>query len=280
MSQRRELAELPVPLGASTARVLQICADKLHTGVRCVLATVVARHGSTPSTPGQKLLLAADGDAFGTVGGGAVEREVLEALSPLLTTREPHHELRTFKLGPELGMCCGGRVEVLLETLEARTSVFLVGGGHVGTALAPLLASLDFAVTLVDMRPDYAEDRTIDGVTVLCGDFDDFGKRADRHGACLTMSHDHGIDQDVIEWAVREGFAFVGGVGSRAKAERTRQRLRHKQFAEADCERIRMPIGLDIGARAPAEIAVAIAAELIAWRAARLFPASHSPRSA
>lgn len=269
MSLDPELRSLPVPTSASTARVLATAAEKLQLGIRCVMATVIVRHGSTPSTPGQKLLLAADGTALGTVGGGAVEREVLEALSPLLTHRMPHHELRTFKLGPELGMCCGGRVEVLIESMQAKTPIFVVGGGHVGTALTPLLASLDFAVTLVDARPEYGEGRELDGVTVLCGDFDELGAHQDRSGACLTMTHDHTLDQDVVEWALRRGFAFVGGIGSRAKAERTRQRLEHKGFGEADRARIRMPLGLDIGARSPAEIAVSVAAELIAWRKTR-----------
>lgn len=257
---------LPVPESAGAARVLAAAADKLREGMRCALATVVARHGSTPSTPGQKLLLAADGSAVGTVGGGAVEREALEALMAIATASGPHHELRTFKLGPELGMCCGGRVEILLESLEGRVPVFLVGGGHVGSALAPLLAALGFEVTLCDMRPEYAEHRVIEGVSVFCGEFDDIGSTADRSGACLTMSHDHQIDQNVVEWALGRGFAYVGGVGSRAKAERTRQRLEHKGFPESDRERIRMPIGLPIGARQPIEIAVSIAAELVAWR--------------
>ena len=269
MDPAASVSTLPVPESAGAARVLETCAAKLRAGVRCGLATVVTRHGSTPSTPGQKLVLADDGSAVGTVGGGAVEREVLEALGEILGQPLERHELRTFKLGPELGMCCGGRVEVLLESLSARTPVFVVGGGHVGSALAPLLATLSFAVTLVDARAEYADDRQLEGVTVVCGDFDDVGKNADVAGVCLTMSHDHALDQDVIEWAIQRGFAFVGGVGSRAKAERTRQRLEHKGFPEPDRARVRMPVGLDIGARLPAEIALAIAAELVRWRSAR-----------
>ena len=85
--------------------------------------------------------------------------------------------------------------------------------------------------------------------------------------AVLVMTHDHGLDQDIVEWALRQGFAFVGGVGSRAKAAKTRQRLEAKGFVSADVARVRMPLGLDIEARSPAEIAVAIAGELVQWRA-------------
>jgi xanthine dehydrogenase accessory factor len=86
------------------------------------------------------------------------------------------------------------------------------------------------------------------------------------HGAVLVMTHDHALDQDVIEWALKRGFAYVGGVGSRAKAQRTRDRLEAKGYPEEDRARVRMPIGIDIGARLPDEIAVAICAEMVAWR--------------
>jgi xanthine dehydrogenase accessory factor len=88
--------------------------------------------------------------------------------------------------------------------------------------------------------------------------------------AMLVMTHDHQLDQTVIEWALRSGFGFVGGVGSRAKAAKTRQRLESKGFVAADVERVRMPLGVAIHARSPGEIAVAIAAELVAVRARRL----------
>jgi xanthine dehydrogenase accessory factor len=86
------------------------------------------------------------------------------------------------------------------------------------------------------------------------------------HGAVLVMTHNHALDQDVIEWAIGRGFAYVGGVGSRAKAQRTRDRLEMKGVREEDRARVRMPLGIDIGARLPDEIAIAITAEMVAWR--------------
>jgi len=234
------------------------------------MATVVARHGSTPGTPGQKLVLAADGTFVGTVGGGAVEHAVIEALREMLALSDAKHELRTFALGPELGMCCGGRLEILLEPLVALVPCLVVGAGHVATALAPLLARIGFAVTVVDDREEWGGDEArIAGATLVHGDFDEAGKTIDPHGVCIVMTHDHALDQKAIEWALKRGFAFVGGIGSRAKAERTRKRLEAKGFSEADRARVRMPIGVDIGARLPDEIAVSVAAELVAWRNGR-----------
>jgi xanthine dehydrogenase accessory factor len=234
------------------------------------MATVLEKHGSAPGTPGQKLYLSADGVCIGTVGGGAVEREVLSALVAVVRdARTAKHEVRTFKLGPELAMCCGGRLVVLLEPMAGAVPALIVGAGHVATATAPLLAKVGYVVTVVDGRDAWGEEGRIEGARCVVGEFDEVGRDIDPSGVCLVMTHDHALDQRAIEWAIRRGFAYVGGVGSRAKAERTRQRLEAKGFSEADRARIRMPIGVDIGARTPEEIAVAIAAEMIEWRKKR-----------
>lgn len=230
------------------------------------MATVLERHGSAPGTPGQKLYLAEDGTCVGTVGGGAIERATLEALQEVAADPLAKHAVRSFKLGAELGMCCGGQIEVLIEPIEGVMPCLIVGGGHVASAVAPLLVKVGFAVTVVDAREGWSDEHRIPGVRCVQGEADDVGRGMDPRGACLVMTHDHQLDQEAIAWALSHGFAFVGGVGSRAKAERTRQRLEARGVAEADRARIRMPLGLDIGARLPDEIAVSIAAEMVAWR--------------
>lgn len=237
------------------------------------MATVIARRGSAPATPGQKLYLATDRTCLGTVGGGAIEREVIAALedSLRLCASDPEKVFATksFQLGAELGMCCGGGVDVLIEPTLALVPCLIIGGGHVATETAPLLARVGFAVTVVDERPGWSEGGRIAGVQSVMGDFDDVGRDMPRSTAVLVMTHDHALDQRVIEWALKRGFAYVGGVGSRAKAKRTRDRLEAKGFEPSDRDRVRMPIGVHVGARLPAEIAVAIAAELVAWRRSR-----------
>ncbi len=232
------------------------------------MATVLSRQGSAPATPGQKLYVSEDGSAIGTVGGGAVEREILEALLALARDEAGRHEVREFKLGAELGMCCGGRVTALLEPICGLTPCLIVGGGHVATATAPLLARLGFAVTVADAREAWGGEGRICGVRTLVAEFDELGPEVPLRGVFLVMTHDHALDQRALEWGLSRGFSFIGGVGSRAKAERTRQRLLHKGFSEESCARVRMPVGLPIGARLPDEIAVSIAAELVAFRRA------------
>jgi xanthine dehydrogenase accessory factor len=154
----------------------------------------------------------------------------------------------------------------LIEPIEALVPCLVVGGGHIATALAPLLANVGFAVTVVDAREAWSVDRNVPNVCVVSGEYDEVGREIDSSGACLVMTHDHALDQRAIEWALKRGFAFVGGVGSRAKAERTKKRLEAKGFPGLDRDRVRMPLGVTVGARLPAEIAVSIAAELIGWR--------------
>jgi xanthine dehydrogenase accessory factor len=271
-----------VPKTALPEEVLAAALKALGEGAVVALATVVERHGSAPSTPGQKLALlsrrAPDGgaalEAIGTVGGGAVEHAVLAAMHEAVTDPESKPRIATFRLGPNLGMCCGGSTDILIEPMRPAVAVLLVGAGHVGASTAPLLASLGFRVVLADARDDaIADERTRDlGAKIVHAEHDDpevleaLGAPPER-SMIVVMTHDHQLDQRVIEWAIGERFAFVGGVGSRAKAARTAQRLAAKGVAPEDVARVRMPVGVDIGARRPREIAVSIAAELVRVRA-------------
>lgn len=254
---------------AEPPRVMAFAAERAARGVRGAMATVMERHGSAPSTPGQKIWVGSDRSCVGTVGGGAVEREIMAALLDMAGRADAKHEVRSFKLGAELGMCCGGQVVALLEPIHGLVACLIVGGGHVATAAAPMLARVGFAVTVCDAREEWGKEGRIPGVRTVVGDHDEVGMEIPTSGAFLVMTHDHALDQAAIEWALRRGFAFVGGVGSRAKAQRTRDRLAAKGFSEADVERVRMPLGVSIGARVPDEIAVSVAGEMIAWRRSR-----------
>lgn len=260
---------LPVPVGLGLGAVLACAARCVDAGVPAVIATVLVRRGSSPATPGQKLVLTGDGECVGTVGGGALERAVLLAMRESLARAargEGEPVTRSYNLGPSLGMCCGGGVDVLVEPLVTAIPVGVVGAGHVAMAVVPLLQRCGFAVTVVDARDVYAEPSRMPGARVLRGDHTSLTPWVSARGAVLVMTHDHALDQDALEWALTARYAFVGCVGSRAKCLRTRARLEAKGYPEADRARVRMPLGVPIGARSPDEIAVSVVAELIAWR--------------
>jgi xanthine dehydrogenase accessory factor len=261
---------LPMPRTAAPDEVLSAALDRIGSGGRVILATVLRRKGSTPSTPGQKLALLSLDEAVGTVGGGAVEQRVLIAMRAALAGREAEPQLLHYDLGATLGMCCGGSVEILLEVLEPALAVLVVGAGHVGCALAPLLAQLGFAVLVADARESMPGPAVGSRLRFVHAEHDDpeieEALASPARAAALVMTHDHQLDQAAVEWALKKGFGFVGGVGSLAKAARTRVRLEARGFEARDIERLRMPVGVDIAARLPLEIAVSIAGELVRWR--------------
>lgn len=260
---------------ATTAEVLRSVADALDQGRSVVVATVLRRTGSTPATPGQKLALLGGTELVGTVGGGALEHDVIAQLQQSASREAPEATVRAVDLRAAYGMACGGSVELLIEPLCAARSVMVVGAGHVGLALAPLLCQLGFRVVVCDRRSDRVEaarHHESPQLVVVNGSHDDAGVlaalgEAAGGAALLAMTHDHELDERVVTWALRRGFAFVGGVGSRSKAARLRRHLAADGLPEEEVARLRMPLGTPIGARSPAEIAVSIAGELVAWRA-------------
>ncbi|NUO51166.1 MAG: XdhC family protein [Polyangiaceae bacterium] len=286
------IAQGILPRTAPPEEALGEALAALGRGSAAAIATVVSRQGSAPSTPGQKLALYRDGSrllAVGTVGGGAVERAVMIAMHDALDAPTSEPRVHTFRLGPELGMCCGGSAEILIEVLRPRRAVLLVGAGHVGLATARVLGPLGFRVTVADARPEATEASRVSalesaGIRLVAADHDDpevlEALAADpTQSAMVVMTHEHQLDQAVVEWAIRQRFAFVGGVGSRAKAVRTRQRLEAKGFAPELITSVRMPVGVSIGARTPEEIAVSIAGELVAWRSNMTKTSSRAPRA-
>lgn len=240
-----------------------------------VLATVIDTGGSTPRKAGSKLVLCEDGVLLGTIGGGAIEQQVLDAARELLAS--PSEKTRTLDthLTHDLGMCCGGKMRVFLEKHSATSEVVVFGGGHVGQALGRLATQVGFSVTVVDGRSEWSSrERHPDVRTLAFRDPLDVA-RSHLGGAntfyCVT-THDHALDQALVEALLPKPRAYLGVIGSRRKAERFKLRLRAQGVDEAELSTLRSPMGLPIAAQSPEEIAVSIVAELIAVRAEKALP--------
>ena len=259
--------------------VAEALLEVLKDGGRGALATVVRAAGSVPQQPGARLLLRPDDTTVGTVGGGAIEHAVLEALREARRSGQP--QLIARDLGYDLGMCCGGRMEIFVEPVEGAPRLWLFGAGHVGRPTAALARHAGFEVMVIDEREELNTDdrfpscqREVNEPTAVLRR-STIGER----DWLLIVTHDHRIDEELLELAVQRRPRFIGLVASQRKTFRLLQRIRGRLGAVASQEsrpapalaldRVYAPVGLDIGAIGPQEIAISIVAELVTLRRGR-----------
>jgi xanthine dehydrogenase accessory factor len=231
----------------------------------CALCTVVRTSGSTPRKATARMLVTADGDVIGTIGGGRVEKEVTDAAVALLAEGGDARLLR-YHLTHELAMCCGGEMEVFVEPMVPEPPLVICGAGHVARALLPLVKSIGFAPVVVEEADDLAP---LDARVVDSFDVRDWDVPLDGGTYAVIVTRDHAQDQALLEQLAVKELAYLGLIGSRRKIEMFKQRLVARGIDGARLDRVHAPIGLDIGAQTPEEIAVAVAAELIQVRAQR-----------
>ncbi len=241
----------------------------IESGGAGALATVVRVSGSVPQVPGARLLLRSDGSAVGTVGGGAIERRVLELLQGLLEApaRDVAPRIVSCDLGKELGMCCGGSMDIFLEPVAARPRLWVLGAGHVAKPTAALAQTVGFEVVVVDEREDWNTEARFPGCrrelmdAVSCLRHE----RSSSRDWLLIVTPDHRADEEALRFALTLDVAYIGLVGSRRKVYRLLERVAARA-GSLDLRRLYAPVGLDLGAITPEEIAVSIVAELMALR--------------
>jgi xanthine dehydrogenase accessory factor len=204
-----------------------------------------------------------DGTTLGTVGGGAIEHEVMDALRAVRRSGTP--QLLERNLARDLGMCCGGRMEIFIEPIQGAPRLHIFGAGHVACATAPLARSVGFEVRVIDEREELNTPERFPGCTLELRDPATVLKMAALGDSdwVLIVTHDHRLDEELLELCLQQRPRYLGLVGSRRKLLRITQRLQQRDPSLA-FERLHSPVGLDLGAVGPEEIAVSITAELIA----------------
>ena len=233
-------------------------------GPSIALATIIDHKGSTPQGVGNKMLVRPDGSIVGTIGGGALEYKIMHMG---LQALEKNTNLRSkLNLTYDLGMCCGGIVEVFIEIIHPLDQLVIYGAGHVGMALANIARTLDYKVTLIDPRPDFVE--PTEGIHFLEAHPLDvleslpFGQRCDH----FITTHEHTLDQDILMALSSKHIRYLGMIGSPTKKKKFHMRFTAGELDTTVFDRLHTPAGLPIKAQTPAEIAISIAAELIETR--------------
>ncbi len=248
--------------------VLKLASELTQHNVSCALCTIVRTSGSVPRHPGAKMLVSAEGVILGgTVGGGALESRVCELAKQVLASGKPtlvQYQLADPKSG-DPGVC-GGEVELFIEPLLVTPTVLIIGAGHVGRALTHLAKWSGFRVLLADDRPGLCTPEECPGADEYLGGptaqtLDQIKLTPQTYVAMVTRGYP--IDVEILPMLLRSPVAYIGVIGSQRRWLTAAKALRERGVDDVDLARIHAPIGIEINAETPEEIAVSIMAEII-----------------
>ena len=241
-----------------------------RSGQRAALATIVHTNGSIPSYESSRMLVGEDGSISGTIGGGCVEAEVWAAAKEVMQKESPRKMV--FNLNNEAsydnGLICGGTLEVFVEPILPQPMLHLFGGGHVSIAVAKAASAAGFGIGIVDDREAFANAGRFPMASEIHTSYEDaFAKiHPNASSYLLIVTRGHKEDMRVLAWAVRTEARYIGMIGSKRKVLSVYKALESDGHKPEEFERVFAPMGLEIGALSPEEIAVSIVAELIAVR--------------
>jgi len=240
-------------------------------GRRGAVATIVNVRGSIPSFKTAKMLVRDDGSILGTIGGGCVEAEVWQAAREVMESEKPR--TLTFDLNQDpkydTGLVCGGTLEIFVEPILPPAELFIFGAGHVAASLYKVARIAGFDVTIIDDREAYANrERFPEAQQVIAEDFDKAAAKLlpSESSYIVIVTRGHRDDMRMLRWAVQTPARYIGMIGSKRKTITIFKELQNEGLAAHLFDRVHAPVGLDIGAITPEEIAVSITAELIAAR--------------
>jgi len=240
-------------------------------GQKCALATIVQVNGSIPSYESAKLLVREDGSMAGTIGGGCVEAEVWNAAREVIETEQPKH--LTFSLSQDAaydnGLICGGQLNVFVEPIVPQPRAFIFGAGHVSKSLSKVASMAGFATVIVDDREAFANrQRFPEADEVHAGSHEEIFEKLDigTTGYIIIVTRGHKDDMRVLKLALGTPARYIAMIGSKRKVLGVMKELEKEGGAAGAFDRLFAPMGLEIGAESPEEIAVSVVAEMIAVR--------------
>ena len=244
-------------------------------GGSAAVATIIGTEGSTPRETGAKMLVREDGTILGTIGGGCLEGQVIAEAIMVIREEKPrifHYDLT----GKEAaGMICGGVLDIYIEPIIPTPAVFIFGGGHISLFVSKISAMAGFQVAVIDDRAEFAStERFPEAQRVIAEKFSQVFPQlqVNRSSYLVIVTRGHAGDQEVLEWALTTEARYIGMIGSKKKIRTVYQNLEAQGTAREKLQRVHAPIGLEIGALTPEEIAVSIVGQMIQVRREPLIP--------
>jgi xanthine dehydrogenase accessory factor len=242
-----------------------------RAGQKCAVATIVEVAGSIPSFQSAKMLIREDGTMVGTIGGGCTEAEVWQAARDVIESEQP--KMLQFNLGQEAaydnGLICGGQLNVYVEPILPIPNALIFGGGHISKSLSKIASLAGFRTMIIDNRDTYANrDRFPEAEEVFAEEYEDAFPKLPANDStyAIIVTRGHRDDMRVLRWAAEQPLRYVGMIGSKRKTLEVVKQLRKEGIDLEKLSVIHAPMGFDIGAVTPEEIAVAVVAEMIQRR--------------
>ncbi len=227
------------------------------------LCVITETSGSTPRKSASKMIVFANSEIIGTVGGGAIEKQIIADALQVIEQNKPIKKL--YMLETDLNMHCGGSMEVYIEPLLQANNLYIFGAGHVGKALAKFAKDLDFSITFFDWRDIIFSDEELAEYHFVKGDYLESIKKMvfDSNTFSVIVTPSHEFDEQILSVLGKKPHAYVGMIGSKRKVEGVKKSLLQSGYTEEEIARLDMPIGIPINVETPNEIAISIVAKLI-----------------
>lgn len=242
-----------------------------NEGIPAALVTIIKTKGSTPREVGAKMIIAGDGTARGTIGGGCVEGQVWDEAKEVIKNGKVkilEFDLLDDALEGE-GQACGGWMQVLIEPVAVPDTAVVLGAGHISLNLGILLNMLGFRLVIADDRDEYASaERFPEADEIIVSEFENLFEKLKitDNTYIVIVTRGHKYDRMMLEKSLRTNACYVGMIGSRAKLKALFDSMKSQGFDDKDIKRVHSPIGIPIHSETPEEIAVSIAAEIIKFK--------------
>jgi len=251
------------------SEILKEALGRINKGETIALVTVVETKGSTPREVGAKMVFGKDGLIVGTIGGGITEAKVIKEAKQAL--REGKGKLLTYHLTKEQaaldeGAICGGKMKVFIDILQPKEEVLIFGAGHIAVYVSKLAKTVGFKVTIIDDRKEFAnQDRFPEADEIVAEEIEEALTHLNITPSAyiIVLTRGHLKDEEVLGSVIRSGAAYIGMIGSRKKNATVFQHLEEQGISQDELAKVHAPIGIDINAQTPEEIAVSIIAEIV-----------------